>query len=136
MPQDHVATFRASLQRCLASPAFFESFYDLFIGSSDEVKEKFKNTDMKHQALMLQDSLFVLAVAAQGGKNSPARHSLPGLAEKHSHKGLDIRPELYDIWLEALLETVKRHDPEHSPKIEEAWRGALASGIKYMRSQY
>ena len=136
MPQDHVATFRSSLQRCLANPAFFESFYDLFIGTSDEVKEKFKNTDMKRQANMLQDSLFVLAVAAQGAERSPARYSLPGLAEKHSRKGLDIRPELYDLWLDALLETVKRHDPEHSAEIEAAWRTTLASGIEYMRSHY
>ncbi len=89
---------------------------------------------MKRQALMLQDPLFVLAVAAQGGKNSPARYSMPGLAEKHGHKGLDIRPELYEVGLDALLETVKRHDPEHSHEIDEAWRTTLASGIEYMRS--
>jgi len=136
MPQDHVAVFRASLQRCLAAPAFFEGFYDSFIGSSDEVKEKFKNTDMERQAKMLQDSLYVMAVAAQGGKNSPARSFLPGLAEKHSRKGLDIRPELYDLWLDALLETVKGHDPECSPEVEAAWRATLASGIEYMRSHY
>ena len=134
MPQDSIATFKSSLQRCLMNPAFFESFYELFIGTSDEVKEKFKDTDMKRQAKMLQDSLFVLAVAAQRGKDSPARYSMPGLAEKHGHKGLDIRPELYDVWLDALVETVKRHDPEHSPEIEEAWRTTLASGIEYMRS--
>jgi hemoglobin-like flavoprotein len=136
MPQDSIATFKSSLQRCLMNPAFFDSFYELFVGASDEVKEKFKNTDMKRQALMLQDSLFVLAVAAQGGKDSPARYSLPGLAETHGHKGLDIRPELYDVWLDALLEAVKRHDPEHSPEIEEAWRTTLASGIEYMRTHH
>ena len=134
MSQDPTATFRASLQRCLMNPAFFESFYELFIGTSEEVKEKFKNTDIKRQSRMLQDSLFVLAVAAQGGDSSPARYSLPGLAEKHSHKGFDIRPELYDLWLDALLETVKRHDPKHSAEVAEAWRTTLTPGIEYMRA--
>ena len=134
MSPDHVDVFRTSLNRCLAASGFLESFYQSFVGSSEEVREKFKNTDMKLQAKMLQDSLFVLAVAAQGDADSPARYSLPGLAEKHGSKGFDIRPELYDLWLEALVETVKRHDPDYSDEIEEAWRSTLASGIEFMRS--
>lgn len=136
MPQEHAALFRDSLRRCLSAKGFFESFYASFIGASDEVKEKFKDTDMKRQARMLEDSLFVLAVAAQGGEDSPARSALPDLAHKHSRHGHDIRPELYDLWLEALLSTAKDHDPEYSPEVEAAWRGMLASGIEFMRSRY
>ena len=130
------AVFRASLHRCLAAPGFFESFYGSFIGASEEVKEKFKNTDMKRQSRMLEDSLFVLAVAAQGGEDSPARSALPDLARKHSREGQEIRPELYDLWLEALLETAKIHDPDFSPEVEAAWRETLAPGIDFMRSKY
>jgi hemoglobin-like flavoprotein len=136
MPPDPVDVFRRSLHRCLGDPSFIESFYERFVGSSEEVRERFKNTDMKRQVRMLEDSLFVLAVAVQSGAESPARGSLPGIAERHSSRDLDIKPELYDVWLEALIETAGRYDPEFAPEIEEAWRGTLAAGIEYMRSRY
>ena len=136
MPQDSVDVFRRSLHRCLGDPAFLQSFYEAFVGSSEEVREKFKNTDMKRQVRMLENSLYVLAVAVQGGVNSPARSDLPRIAERHSRRDLDIRPELYDLWLASLLETAKRYDPEFTPEIEAAWRDTLAAGIDYMRSHY
>ena len=136
MPQDSVDLFRHSLHRCLGDPAFLQSFYEAFVGSSDEVREKFKNTDMERQVRMLESSLYVLAVAVQGGANSPARGDLPRIAERHSRKDLDIGPELYDLWLSALLETAKRYDPEFTPEIEDAWRNTLAAGIDYMRSHH
>ncbi len=136
MPPDSVDVFRRSLHRCLGDPSFIESFYERFVGSSEEIREKFKNTDMKRQVRMLEDSLFVLAVAVQSGADSPARGSLPGIAERHSSRDLDIEPELYDVWLEALIETAGHYDPEFTPKIEEAWRNTLAAGIEYMRSRY
>lgn len=136
MPPDKVDTFRASLKRCLADAGFLDSFYQAFVGSSQEVREKFKNTDMKRQVRMLEDSLYVLAVAVQGGQGSPARGALVGIARKHGRNDLDIRPGLYDLWLSALIETVGRYDPDYSPEVETAWRDTLAGGIEYMRSHY
>jgi hemoglobin-like flavoprotein len=136
MPAEHVKVFLASLKRCLGTPGFLESFYEGFIASSDEVREKFRHTDLKRQARMLEDSLYVLAVAVQGEDNSPARGDLPRIARRHSRQDLDIRPELYDLWLGCLLEAARRHDPQLTPETEEAWRTALASGIEYMRSRY
>jgi hemoglobin-like flavoprotein len=136
MSPDHVDVFRASLSRCLAARGFLESFYESFVGSSEEVREKFKNTDMKRQVKMLEDSLYVLAVAVQGGQGSPARGALPGIARRHSRHDLDIRPELYDLWLDSLVETARTHDPEFTDASETAWRETLAAGIEYMRSHY
>ena len=136
MPPDKIDTFRASLKRCMADDGFLESFYQAFVGSSEEVREKFRNTDMKRQIRMLEDSLYVLAVAVQGGQGSPARGALSGIARKHGHAELDIRPELYDLWLSALVQTVEKSDPDYSEEIEIAWRDTLAGGIEYMRSHY
>jgi len=129
-------TFLASLARCRASAGFLEDFYRRFIGSSDEVRAKFANTDMQKQVRMLEDSLFVVAVAVQGEEGSPARAELPRLAARHSHKDLDIRPELYDIFLDRLLDTVRAHDPRFTSAIEAAWRQTMTVGIEYMRSRY
>jgi hemoglobin-like flavoprotein len=136
MPDDPVDVFRRSLHRCLADPAFLESFYDAFVGSSEEVREKFKNTDMARQKRMLEDSLYVMALALQQGLDSPARGDLPRIAERHGQRDLDVRPELYDLWASSLIETAGRYDPEFTPEIERAWRDTLAAGIEYMRSRY
>src|SRR6266568_4040214 len=81
-----VESFLASLKRCLGVPGFMETFYRSFVSSSEEVREKFRNTDLQRQARMLSDSLYVLAAAVQGQMRSPAWGDLPRLAERHSRK--------------------------------------------------
>jgi hemoglobin-like flavoprotein len=128
--------FRGSLKRCLAVPGFLDDFYDRFVGSSEEVREKFRGVDMKHQVQMLENSLFVVAVAVQGAERSPARSALPRLAERHSRRDLDIRPGLYDLWIGCLVEAARTHDPQFSPEIESSWRETLTFGADHMRERY
>lgn len=131
-----VEAFLASLKRCLAVPAFMDSFYQSFVNSSKEVREKFRNTDLKRQALMLSDSLYVLALAVQSQMDSPARGALPRLAERHSRRDLNIGAPLYDHWLACLIDTARHHDPQFTPEIEAAWRATLTVGIAYMKARY
>lgn len=133
---DQIGVFRRSLDRCLADGWFIKSFYERFLSSSEEVREKFKDTDMARQYRMMTDSLYVLAEAAESGHDSADGESLAGVAARHSRQGVDIRPELYDRWTSALMEAASEHDPEFTPEVEQAWREALAAGIEYMRSRY
>jgi globin len=133
---DAVEVFRGSLKRCLEKPDFLLDFYGTFMASSDEIRDKFHNTDFKKQTEVLADSLWAMAVAAQGEPGSPALRDLPRLAERHSRRDLDIRPGLYDDWLDSLVATAKRHDPMFSPEVADAWRATLAVGIEILRSQY
>ena len=128
--------FLASLRRCLAVPAFLDAFYERFMGSSEEIREKFRGTDMKRQVAVLADTLYVVANAVQGEEDSIARGSLPALAVKHSRHGLDIRPGLYDVWIECLVETARAHDPQFGPEVERAWRETLAFGADYLRQRH
>jgi len=128
--------FLASLKRCLGAPGFLVEFYERFVGSSDEVREKFRGVDLKRQARVLEDSLYVVAVAVQGEEGSLARGDLPRLAERHSRRDLDIRPELYDLWAQCLVETARAHDPEWTVDVAAAWRDTLAFGIESMRRRY
>jgi hemoglobin-like flavoprotein len=130
-----VESFVASLKRCLGTPGFMDNFYESFVSSSEEVREKFRNTDLQRQARMLSDSLYVLAVAVQGQAGSPARGELPRLAERHSRRDLDIGPHLYDHWLACLIDTARSHDPQFTPEIEAAWRATLGAGIDYMKAR-
>jgi hemoglobin-like flavoprotein len=136
VPAATVETFLQSLRRCLAAPEFLVRFYARFMDSSDEVRAKFRGADMTQQARVLADSLYVLAVAAQGQDRSPARGELPRLARRHARQDLDIRPELYDLWLDCLVASAREHDAAFSPSIEDAWRATLGAGIEYMRSRY
>jgi hemoglobin-like flavoprotein len=129
-------TFLASFNRCRATSGFLDAFYQRFLASSDEVRAKFAGTDMMRQVRMVEDSLFVLANAVQGEEGSPARGDLPRIAARHSRTDLDIRPALYDLFLECLIVTVKTHDAKFSPEVEAAWRETIGFGIEYMRKRY
>ena len=138
MTSSEVETFRSSVSRCLARPDFMKDFYELFIGSSEEVREKFRNTDLEQQRRMVADSLHLMAVAAQspGREQSVAWSEMARLAKRHAQADRDIRPGLYDAWLDCLLQAVRKHDPEFSPAIEAAWRDTLRPGIEYMQARY
>lgn len=136
MPGQLAAGFRVSLNRCLSDPDFLTHFYELFMASSPEVREKFRSTDFKKQTQVLADSLYLMAVAAQGEKESPAWAEVARLAKRHSKGDLDVRPELYDLWLDCLVQAARKHDPQFSPEVEAAWRKTLQLGIEHMRSGY
>jgi hemoglobin-like flavoprotein len=136
VPTPATPVFLASLKRCLAAPGFLAAFYDRFTGSSEEIREKFRGVDMQRQARVLEDSLYVVAVAVQGEEGSLARSDLPRLSERHSRRDLDIRPELYDVWAQCLVETARAHDPEWADDVAAAWRDTLAFGVEYMRRRY
>lgn len=128
--------FRASLNRCLTDNAFLRYFYELFVASSPEVREKFKATDFPRQTRVLADSLYLMAVAAESKEDAIAWQELDRLAEAHSRRGLDIRPDLYEAWLDCLMKAASKYDPEFSTGIEEAWRKALAPGIAHLSARY
>jgi len=138
--EHHVDVFRKSLKRCLASDDFLRQFYHRLMSSSEEVRRKFEHTDLDRQAQVLEDSLYMIALAAQsaqGGEEfSPAWAEMSRLATMHDRDHLDIRPGLYDLWLHCLLEAARSHDPEFNPEIEENWRKTVAVGIDYLRSRH
>jgi hemoglobin-like flavoprotein len=136
MPSGSVESFRASLGRCLATPGFLHYFYDRFMESSEEVREKFKQTEFARQTRILTDSLYIMAVAAESQGDSVAWQEMDRLAARHSRTELDVRPQLYETWLECLLMAVKQFDPEFTPDVATAWREVLAPGIARLRSRY
>ena len=134
MDPQQIATFSGSLSRCLADPGFLTRFYELFLGSSPEIAGKFKNTDFDKQKRVLSSSLYVLVMAMEGG--APALAYLERIAQQHSREGIDIRPELYDIWLRCLIQAVQEHDPQFTEEIERLWRETMQVGIDFMRERH
>jgi len=111
-----------------------DRFYELFIGSSSEVAEKFRETDFAKQKLALSSSLYMMVMAAQGGDAALAY--LDKIARKHARDALDIRPELYDVWLDCLLQAASENDPDYCDLTEASWRETMGFGIQVMRERY
>jgi hemoglobin-like flavoprotein len=132
--EETIATFNNSLERCQTNPQFLSQFYQKFIISNTEIREKFSNTDMEQQKMMLHASIYMIMLATQ--KNKSASIYLNNISKRHSKMDLDIRPELYDFWLDALIETVTKIDPMYKKETETAWRTVMTFGIDYMKSKY
>lgn len=128
-------TFDDSLRRCTSQKRFFDSFYERFLASSPRVREKFANTDFVRQKRALKASLHLILMAARDGDKGPDFY-LREVADRHSGAQLGIGAELYDLWLDSLLATVREHDPEFGPEVESAWEEVMAIGIRYLCSRY
>jgi hemoglobin-like flavoprotein len=133
MHERDVELFNDSMERCSCEPDFLRRFYALFLASSDTVARKFEHTDLIKQARLLKASLYIMMLASSG---SELNAHLERLARLHSRVELDIRPELYDLWLDRLVQAVSEFDPLFDPEIETAWRRILQPGIDYMKSRY
>jgi hemoglobin-like flavoprotein len=131
-----IARFEASYSRIFgdqvgiseAGDAFFVRFYELFLASSPQVRELFAHTDMTRQVTMLRRSLFELVTFYVSGIVS---EPLRAIAQVHQH--LQLNPDMYDDWLDALVATAREFDRECDELTEYAWRLALMPGITYMK---
>lgn len=131
---NYESVFNDSFGRILhlegAGEALFSDFYERFISSSPEAAEKFKNTDMNRQRKMLKDSFYHMLSFS---KAREVPDYLAQIAETHDRNHYNIGSELYDSWLECLIDTVEKHDSHFSDDVELAWRLVMAKGIAYMK---
>jgi hemoglobin-like flavoprotein len=125
----------SSLQRCIGNPRFLDRFYERFLASSPKVKERFERTDFVKQKRALRGSLWMMLLAAANEAEGPDRY-LRYLADLHSARQLDIGAELYDLWLDCLLETLAECDPAYSPELRAAWEQVMMVGIHYLCTRY
>ncbi len=108
--------------------SFFVRFYEHFLDSSPAVRALFATTDMPRQVTMLRRSTYELVTFyVTGVLGEPLRR----IAQVHQH--LNLTPELYDVWLDALVATVHEFDDQCDELTEYAWRLAMSPGITYMK---
>ena len=135
--QDNEELFQLSFNQILFDSVkrtqFFEKFYTNFIDQAPDVKAYFSKSDMQQQSKILRQSfLYVIEFSTT---NKPTTR-LKELAELHSRKQLNIPPELYEHWLNAMLKTVGEINPDTDGGTIEAWREVLLPGIEYMKKHY
>ncbi len=131
VPAAEMELFNDSLEECLADPAFLPRFYELFLATSPEVREKFVGTDFHRQTRVLKASLMLLLFAAQGLPEGAAH--LDRIAEIHGPKQHDIPDRHYDLWLDSLLQAAAETHRAFTDKMRNAWIAVLTPGIEHMR---
>lgn len=131
---EDIAIFNDSFLRCQNKTGFLNHFYQLFLDSSEEVNKKFKNTDFDKQQMALKSSFYMMLLTIQG--NARGQRYLEEIADLHSSRRLNIKPEMYDLWLECLLKTVEEFDPLFDDQVRRVWRSLMSQGIRFMQSRY
>jgi hemoglobin-like flavoprotein len=129
-----IELFNDSLERCTSGRQFLDRFYELFAGSSAEVAAKFANTDFRVQKAAVKVSFYMIISSIE--QKPEGNVHLERIAVRHSRKGLDIGPHLYDQWLECLIQAVRECDPEFCDETEQAWRRVMRVGIEFLKSKY
>lgn len=134
---DYDRVYRDSFLRVVGQSThgddFFARFYERFLSTSPEVRDKFRDTDFSVQREMLRRSL---THVERFSVYRRADEAMRRIADRHARSDLDIEPYLYDIWLDSLVETVRELDPEFEDDVEIAWRVQLAAGIAYMKQRH
>ena len=125
--ESYARIFGHSISMDESADDFFRTFYDNFLQHPD-VERLFANTDIKRQVVMLKKSLFQLVSYYVVGAPTA---ELDRLAELHLRVG--ITADMFDLWMQALLETAAQYDDEFDDATSLAWCWAFAPGIAYMR---
>jgi hemoglobin-like flavoprotein len=129
-----IELFNDSLERCTSGRRFLDRFYELFVASSAEVAAKFANTDFRVQKSALKVSLYMIMSSIE--RKPEGTVHLERIAARHSRRGLDVGPHLYDLWLDCLIQAVRECDPLFGEETEQAWRRVMRVGIEFLKSRY
>jgi hypothetical protein len=113
--------------------AFVDAFLDALLRSSDEVARKMAGADLERFRSGLTLAIVHLASYYERGRPHVI---LQGIAQRQSRTGRNIEPHLYEYFLQALLQTVQRYDPQYDGQIGEAWKTVLRPGLDYMKRMY
>ena len=123
-----------SYGRCWVQKKFFDEFYTLFMNSSPEVKPLFKNTDFEKQNTLLRVGLMYFITYAAGDES--VRKKIEELGVLHGRSRLNIRSELYPLWVDSLIKAVSKYDIHFNHELEQSWRKVLQKGVDIMVSKY
>ena len=122
--------FNDALDRCLQRGDFLDRFYEIFLAADPRVARKFQGTDFSRQKRMLTASLYVI-MTVDDERPQDLEH-LEILARRHGKDDLAIEPELYEIWLDSLLQAARECDPYWTREIGAVWRMVMGTGIRFM----
>ena len=132
--KEQIERVKKSYGRCLAKGDVIGRFYEIFLQCSPLVQEKFKNTDFDKQKKLLRLGVTYMIMYANG--DYAGQSSLNNLRKTHSHKQLNIEPELYTFWKESLIKTIGEFDSQFSLSLRNDWEEVINLGISHIKGGY
>ncbi|MDQ6956871.1 MAG: globin [Mariprofundaceae bacterium] len=117
------------------SQKLVSEFYVRLMAASAEIRKKFEGVDMAEQASLLSHAI-VMSFLFIDKNQQVAKKCLDGVRATHAQHNLNISPELYDIWLECLLETVAQCDPHANDELLSDWHDVMSVAINHIREGY
>jgi len=103
--------------------------------SSDDIRQRFEHIDLEAQADILAHSI-VMSFLFVDKDHQVAARSLDKVRESHSRANLNVPPELYDIWLTCMIETVAVCDPQAEETLLRDWHTVMSVAINHIREGY
>ena len=134
MEKSVVDAVKQSYGRTLADADLMRNFYEIFTASHPDIVKMFVRTDIKKQRDTLKTSLSMAILFPQD--NVVAKSAMKRVRDSHSRGKLNINPELYMHWLNALVAVVSMSDPEFTPVLEQQWREVLGHTVSYIQEGY
>lgn len=121
-----------SYERCLLAPDFFAYLYEQLLASDPRIPPMFAKTEFPKQHRLLQHGLGLLLIYARRADDE----LLERIAARHSSRGLNVEPGMYEHFVDSLLAAVRNADPQCNGAVEEAWREALRPGLAFMAARH
>jgi len=125
---------KRSWGRALGNADLMKDFYHEVIDSHPIIAKLFARTNPSQQQEVLKQSLSMAILFPQN--NLIAQHAMARVRNSHCRDNLNIQPEFYDSWLNALLRVISKSDPEFNSPLEQKWREVLGCTIRYIREGY
>ena len=125
---------KISFGRCLVNGDLIQKFYEHFLDSDPRLPFMFENTNFSEQRELLSHSINLVILFAGGSENG--KQGLSKVRKSHSKKELNIPPEMYPLWINSFLETVKEMDEKLDEKVLGEWEEVLNIAVDYIKSGY
>ena len=125
---------KVSFGRCLVNGDLIQKFYERFLLSDPRLPFMFDKTDFSEQRDLLSHSVN-LAILFAGG-NEKGKEGLSKVRKSHSKKELNIPQEMYPLWINSFLETVKEMDTKLDEKVLSEWEEVLNIAVDYIKGGY
>lgn len=133
--QQKVKLVNDSFLRAKRNTLFAKDFYENLFFLNPAIKHYFIQTDFEHQEKAIMHGLqFLMGFLDQ--KNENARKQILRISKTHSNEGMKIHPHHYYFWIEALIMTGKKLDPNWHRDLEYYWREVISFPVSFITSQY
>ena len=119
---------KESYRRCARDDRFYGMLYDRLFEVMPEIRGMFVRP-LEQQYQVMRDALWLLLTYPETREHGDPT-ILSGVARTHAH----YRPEQFDTFRDAVLETVGALDPQGQRAVD-AWRDAIAPGLEYLKSR-